>query len=447
MTPRRIDKIDSALVLIFLYLLIIFHPANYKLVLIIRPVDVVMVLFIGWSIFKFSLFDLNKNNYQAALLNKTALLVWSYFLIFIVSTIFGLIKIGIVTPTNIAFFYKYFAFFLFFLASKTALLKATTLQIKNLTIFLLIVFCLMVLNIILNVYHPNKTLHPGYFLLKHTIAMSSQSFRLRPSFPFSAGFFSDAHIYASYLSNGFVSILGFLVFKNIRFGFLLALTIALLSIPPMMLTGARGGVAIHILCISLVFMVGVYTNRNNIKKINLWGVFLFAALTPVLFLIIAFSVKSGVLEVREEVHYIVSRLTLLNVEMFSPRLTKIVESIGLVVKEGPILIGIGMLSTGQVFLDNAIAAILLSSGVIGCILFGFIVANFLKRSFKTARQNNRMSEFLILIFVVANYILNNIVVSEFFLVTRSMVPFVLLCCLIRAVINKPEIGHSNPLSF
>ena len=57
--------------------------------------------------------------------------------------------------------------------------------------------------------------------------------------------------------------------------------------------------------------------------------------------------------------------------------------------------------------------------------------------YRKAVQNQRQEEFLILLFVSLNYILANLI-TEFFLVSRSVIPFSIFLGLVTKLIQKPK---------
>ena len=63
---------------------------------------------------------------------------------------------------------------------------------------------------------------------------------------------------------------------------------------------------------------------------------------------------------------------------------------------------------------------------------------YLFNAYKQSLLNHRTNEFWCLFFVVANYVSVNLVSSEFFLTTRSIVPFAIICGLLTSIINQQK---------
>jgi hypothetical protein len=105
--------------------------------------------------------------------------------------------------------------------------------------------------------------------------------------------------------------------------------------------------------------------------------------------------------------------------------------------DGPVFIGVGLQSSPQSFYDGAIASIMVSSGPCGIVIFAGIILTFFVRLGRQAVRNGRVREFTMLFFVAINYLFANLI-TEFFLVSRSVVPFAVFLGLIGRMIHIPR---------
>jgi len=397
-------------------LLIATYPINYPIVLSLRPVDFVFILFAAWAALNHSIRT-----------RHLFILISIFFIIYFLSTIYGVLFIGIVKPQNFAFIYKYAMLFICVWLFTSSSLDER--QIRFLLKILFLSFLVMV------VYE--------YTILCDFMIQGPKSIRFfRPHFPFTDPYFKDAHLLAAYISTGLLAIIFCRQYNLLRINLLpygVLVTIVFLA---MLLTGSRNGIVTFVttmVVFSLYLSFQRFSVRQNLIRLK----------RPTLYLafivLISAAVIMGLYMKYGPENDFATRL-LKRAFYFDPsedqsylgRVRKFIIAYNLVF-DGPVFIGIGLQSSPLSFFDGAIASILVSTGLSGLLVFAAIIYLFFANLHTKAVQNQRMKEFLTPLFVSVNYILANLI-TEFFLVSRSVIPFAIFLGLTTRLIHIPKVA-------
>jgi hypothetical protein len=397
-----------------LLLLTITYSINYDIGFSIRVGDLAALLFISWALFS-----------SRFRVTSTVVFALGFFFVYVLSAIYGILVLGIVHAANLLFIYKYALAFL--LLWCICSVRLTDPQVHRLIRSAVFVFILLILWVFVHVW-----------LVTHGLATLS----FRPSFPFSNGpvWASDAHLYSAFLSNGLVAFLVFAKARVIRVPFPLLVLTCLLGIAALLLTGSRGGLLTFAGTVGLLATMELARKLSRGRLTVRRATLVTAAVgVAVVAGILAFNAH-GVVNQSQEVLRLLDRALNFgfgNDASAQSRLQKNWDAIVLLSHQIP-LIGVGMQSVGRSWYDSSIGALLVSSGLVGGVLFLCALTAFLWENLKAARANARFPEFTVLFFVVVNYAAANLI-TEFFLVTRSLVPFVLWAGLASQLIHRPNL--------
>ncbi len=409
----------SSVCVLFSTLLIVTYPINYPLFLRLRAVDIVFILFAAWGL---------ANNEVKS--RQLLALICAFYIFYFLSTLYGVLFVGIVTPNNFIYAYKYSVLFVLLWLILSSKLNEP--QINKLLRLLLFSFLFVVTYELISIY---AAMYVG-------IGQFRPAFPLTAPFPQKTGgyYVSDAHLLAAYLSTGLLAMIlcKYYNLLKIRAPFYYALFIIIFI--AMLLTGSRNGIMTFA---ATIVLFNVYLFRKRLSDVRSLTIVRRTTLQLVFVLAITGIVISlCYLEFRKQSHLpgaILNRafsLDFLQDESALGRVRKLGVAADLVL-DGPVLIGVGLQSAPLRFFDGAIASILVSSGLGGIFIFTTIILIFFVGLYKKAVQNQRGSEFSILFFVSLNYILASLV-SEFFLVSRSVIPFALFLGLMAKLIQIPR---------
>jgi len=410
--------------MLFSLFLIFTYCINYPLFLSLRLVDIVLIIFAAWGIFNLGIKS-----------RLVPILVGLFYIFYFLSTLYGTIFIGITNTKNFVFVYKYSV--LFVCAWLVSSSKLEEKHIRLLLKILLFTFVVVLIHEFVSLW-VFQTRHPALALT------------FRPNFPFTkpfphkrSGYLGDAHLLAAYISTGALAILfcrQYGLFK-IRLPFYCVLLIIVFS--AMLLTGSRNGVVTFSVTIFLfgfwVFIKKLAAPKSCtiIKKDSIELVFVAFIVCA---LLIGLYTKWGAQN--NLVNRLCHRTFYLNISKDQSslgRISKFAHAYDLA-HTSPLIIGPGLQSSPKSFFDGAIPSILISAGIGGLLVFAtIIIASFLVLHME-ANKNQRQSEFHILFFVSFNYILANLI-TEFFLVSRSAVPFAVFWGLIVKLIYTPKYTH------
>ena len=380
--------------LIFL-IIIIAYPINIELGFSIRIIDM-MVLF------ALIIFFLNYKFKKSVITNLSFIL----FFIYLISTIYGMLNVGIKNYENFFFIYKYILPFLLILLLSNLKLKYSS--INKLIKVAVFVYLFM----IVWVYFFIGLSFVGVFPLG-----------LRPAFPFTDVWSektTDAHLYSAYISNGLIFFIVLCKMNYLKISGFIKNIIVIMSLVSMLLTGSRNGLLSFGLSYMVIISYPLIDNLINNKFLFSRKGFLKSIIFGVLGTIAVFILLQNFLD-SEDLGKFVSRA--LNFNFFndtssSQRVEQLATAFNLIVNES-LMFGIGMQSYSGQWFDGGVAAVLVSMGLLGVVIYIAIIVTFLVRL-------NMKKVDSVLVFYIAivffNYIIANLV-SEFFLITRSVVPF------------------------
>ncbi|MBS4218991.1 O-antigen ligase family protein [Bacillus sp. FJAT-49711] len=401
----KISNTITKFPLITILLIIISFPVNYNLGFGIRFVDIIVITFIAIILFT--------SNFHK--LSHTFIYLYIFLLLYLLSMGYGIIFIGIESSSNFFFIYKYMLPFL--LAYSLLKVKLEEQQIYRLIKWFFLIFFLLII-----------------YTYLYVLVFSGEG---RPSFPFSNDMTwgVDAHLFSAYLSNSLLAFIMFATYKY-KLSYTKRLIIFSASFGALLLTGSRTG----ILTLAIVMVVILITYFFKSFKIGLIKYrTIFFVLTLILLIPVAVYSYDLVNQQDNYKENLINRALNFNLaedQSSLSRLNKARMGLELVNKE-LIFIGVGMQSTEMVWFDNSIANIVVSSGYLGLIAFIFIIVSFIKNTYKVAVRHDRLREFNVFFVVFTHYILVNMI-TEYFLVSRSIVPFIVFIILIIKVINIPK---------
>jgi hypothetical protein len=391
---------------LFLSLLIVLYPINIRVFLVFRPVDIVLCISAVWCILFFGIRDRN-----------LLALIILFYILFIVSMVYGLLFREIKNINSFVFFYKYFVVFSIFWITTRFSSNFREKQIKA-----LVILCFLVLGVM--VYHVYQFPNSPF----------SRNWVIRPSFPYSR--INDSHIHGSYYSFMIIALLVCYRYKIIKINLLVFIAFVFVSVYAMLIVGARGG-SITLGITSLLFFGLIFLEWVKSPKIK----------KKTLLFLTVFVCLSGSFILNNNVHEknwtkLSKKINLRSFNysynaMARLRVRKINEGIDAIIVNGPVLIGIGLQSVPVIWWDNAFIEVLISAGLLGVMLLFTIIGFYLFNLRVEAIHNQRRGEFIALIFIFFDYIIINLAVAEFFLVSRSMIPFGLISGLIIALIRRP----------
>lgn len=410
----------SSVFVLFSTLLIATYAINYKVAFNLRPVDIVLILFAIWGVLN--------NDIK---LRSFSLLICIFYILYFLSTIYGVLCIGVVNPQNFVFIYKYSVLFIcvwLFLSSR--------LNERQIRFLLKILF----FSFIAVLAYEYVTLY--LFKVRYPNLVGT----FRPNFPFTdpfpsegGGYLGDAHLFAAYISTGLLAIIFSRQYGLLRIGLPFYSLLLIVVFAGMLLTGSRNGIvtfsATVVLCgfLGLAKKIAASKNLVRIKRASLQLVFVgLVAVAALTALYIKYGTQQNLAKrlLRRAFYFSLSED-----QSYLGRVRKFTAAWDLVL-DSPVIIGPGLQSASCSFFDGAVPSILVSAGLGGvCVYATIIVASFAILH-KKATQNQRLKEFQILSFVSLNYLLANLI-TEFFLVSRSVIPFAVFWGLIAKLIHMP----------
>jgi len=432
MAPKDLttENRKSIITFIFLALLILFFPIDHKIFLIFRITDFLVLALFVWGVINSGL-----KPFKSRLSLNTTTLIYVFCLLFVLSMLYGALFVGIKDNNRFIFIYKYsIVFILFWLTGEFSASQLSIKQIQILLVLLFSSFIFMVANVFIDLFYPIKYLNPLAFGVRHRFS------QIRPSFPFTSNTVSDAHLYGAYLANMIVALIALGSFKVFKISPMVFYVLAICSLPALLLTGARASILVLSLFVFIMVML-VFVDQFFLKrKTSLKKIAVFAIIFTAIVGGIYGFVDSKAFESQTDATFLLKRsFAFGNMDnLATVRIRSILSAVNQTIFDGPILIGIGITSSELVWYDNAIAAILVSSGLLGVIVFALIILSYSNHLFKISLINRRKKEYFALASVFCTYALINVISTEFFLVTRSITPFALLCGLLIILIKKPK---------
>ena len=409
----RITLLEGMLLLIALLFWI-----NYSLVLKLRLVDFLLMIFLALALpnirMKFS---------------APMVLSFVFFVCYTVSAIYGILTIGVTNPNNFLFIYKYLIIFLLFCVLMNMDLHPQRVERLRSAVF----FSYLVLVIYVFLYLPLRLMG-----IVHGTS-------IRVTFPFSndiptVGTVSDAPLYSVVLSTFLVGYL-FYPTKPGKGRVIRKALVAVATVAGIILGGSRTGL------LSLPITFGVYLWRRFVlammrgltqfKRRVLVAVFVLivVAVTGVL-------LSSGTLSSGTSLALNVGRAFSFGMDdSVLGRVTKTTYVLQ-TVSSGLVIFGVGMQSAEHTWIDNGYAAVILAAGFGGLLALLLAIFFFLRDSRTAALRNGTMRYYDGLEYVFLNWMVCCFT-SEYFLVTRGLVPFALLAALYHFKIRNGT-DHGDP---
>jgi hypothetical protein len=280
-----------------------------------------------------------------------------------------------------------------------------------------------------------------YIILYNFINQGSRSIRFfRPYFPFTDPYLKDSHMLAAYISTGLLAIIFCRQCRLLKMNLLPYGILVTLILLAMLLTGSRNGVVTFVTTMVLFNLYQLY------KKFSVQQSFV-RLKRPTLYLAVIVLISAAVitgLHIKYGGENVLVARLIKRAFYFNPsedqsylgRVRKFVTAYHLVF-DGPVIIGTGLQSSTLSFFDGAVASILVSTGLSGLLVFTAILYLFFVNLHTKAVQNQRRQEFLASLFVSVNYIFANLI-TEFFLVSRSVIPFAIFLGLTARLVHIPK---------
>lgn len=242
----------------------------------------------------------------------------------------------------------------------------------------------------------------------------------RPSFPFSDYNISGAHIYSNFLVFSMIAFLE-IWFYNKRFS-LLKLLISLIFFTGILACGSRNG----ILILAIYFFLKLKPSRY-IKKHKLRIFFITTIAAIIIVQLSNIEIYGKLLEIFERLSSRAVNIDLSD-QSSSNRLVKLSIAIDEWSKNG-YLFGKGLFSTNLIWYDGLIAHLIAYFGI-----FSIVFLLLLFNKILHLRKFNKLTSLIFLLYLISNFI------TEFYLVTRSIFPF-LLILFASFEINKNSINE------
>ena len=405
----RIQPVEALILLVT-----VFFPVNYSLAFKLRISDIfilmLVVVSLPWIRWSYS---------------RLFFYILAFFALFSISMVYGVMTRGVVTPTNMLFIYKYaIAFLLFWVLTSVPLSPRGVERIRK-TAFL--IYFLLI----------------GYvFLYVIRYASGVRGVSIRVSFPFSNVVdptLSDAPLYSVVLSTCFIGYLFFPRESRTKTRVFVA-CVCLLTVAAIMFSGSRTGLLSIPLTLALYGARKVYrgflTGRLRLRPRVILLIVVLAAAAAVI-LIRSSSITDNTLAA------LMSRALSFNLGGDASVGARVEKSLYVIenIFQGPILIGIGMQSTFHTWFDNTYSAVLFTTGPLGLVLFLMIIVGFLRTVKVMARRSGTMRSYDALEYLFINYMICGIT-SEYFLVTRGLVPFAVLAAVYYHTIKNSEAAES-----
>ncbi len=398
-----------------LVLIIVSFPVNRVLFANLRAVDLLILVFI--------VFALPSMRFR---LSANFLLALCFLGLYCISTLYGLLAKEVVTQANLLFFFKYLlVFLLIWVLSNIHLSPAA---IRRISTVLFVIFLMLVL-------------YSFYHVLRWTRGAVSNGPRV--SFPFTSGTGStsgDPHLFAVVLSTCLV---GFLFYPHAESAWrdILGIGLILVTVVAIVLSGSRMGL------FSIPVTLAVFLAQKSASSLVRSPLRVRWRHVLILACFVALLVPAliRVLHLDNEVF---TRLTS-RVLGFDPqrdaslgsRIEKAVYAMQAVF-DGPILIGVGMQSARFSWFDVGYASALYSTGLVGLVIALASMVVFLRQQRNVAQRHGTMQAYRALELLFVNFCVCALG-SEFYLVTRGLVPFAVFTGLYVQMIRQGAAGEES----
>lgn len=392
---------------------------NRRLALGMRLVDFLIMVFVGRTLL-----------FRRISLTSEFALVSSYYLILIAGLCYGIVALGVASPQNFIYAYKYSMPFLFFMALRSYDLSAD--QTTAFTRVLVATFAFLCVYVFIHIL---------------LVSLGLLAASIRVAFPFTSpnerGYVhADAPLYSAFLSLGTMTLIFIhrLRLSGLRNGTFWVLIIV--SLGANLATGSRTGLVAAVVGLSVLgFDETVRRIRHISKRRGVRPATIVLLLVVVVLAVSAFVVLvQRTAQQRYGVQYLIERtlnFELANDQSANARLIKAEYAFG-TVWDHLKFIGIGMPSTTHDWFDIGISAIFFTGGILGTVVFFTILAVFLAKMHRRAVVNDQRLAFRALAYAFLSYGVSH-VGAEYFLVTRSVVPFLLFIYLFSSVIDRKRV--------
>ncbi|WOK06279.1 hypothetical protein RT717_24705 [Imperialibacter roseus] len=250
---------------------------------------------------------------------------------------------------------------------------------------------------------------------------------LRPSFPFSNDpYLTDAHLYSCFLAMGLV-MYNFYWKKYFRHGAIFSFFINVISLPAIVLTGSKTGIVVVIFA-QVVSLIVDYRNIFQVKKTSfVVGVLLIGVFT---YLVISVSFDTTILRLAERALDIQG-----GGDSSASRIRKLLLSFDQ--SSGTFLIfGVGLVSNFVTWYDGLIGSTNGFMGLAGLMLLAYVVVQLLRVNYYEAKRNQKQQYFIPFAIVTISYLLANLI-TEYYLVTRGVLPVAIFLVLLHYLIKQP----------
>ena len=407
--------IDKRLDILFklLMLAIILSPFNYN-IYSIRPLDIVVIIFILLAL---PIIDVRSSNFKS---------VFLFFVVFSASIIMG--SLFSTNETNIfkgIFIYKYLLPFLLI-----AVLYSMPFNAKQIDTMLKLLFYIY-LFLVFWVF---------FDMIEHSFKQNAYP-QHRPAFPFrdnSIAKLSDAHLYSTYLSIGLIFFMG--IYNKLNISKYYKIPFVAVSLLALTLSGSKTGV--------LVLLVGLFLLlfkiNNLLFKINKKYI-LYAGVG-----IISFYVSLHTLTTLNVLSYnfmfVLNRIFdfsfLDNLSQYSR-----VVKMGKGIEDAAIfqyLIGTGIFKSSRIWFDSLIGALFSHIGLIGILVFLYLLFRLVLNNRKYLNRDTMKYNYLFIVILVCYFIAN--LITEFFLISRSVFPFVLYLAILYHYMRLEYTENNKELS-
>ena len=378
---RRLDILFKLLIIA-----ILLSPFNYN-VYSIRPLDIVLVIFI---LFAIPIINIKSNNFKISSL---------FFVIFTASIVMG--ALFSTNETHILrgiFIYKYLLPFL--LIAVLYSMPFSSKQIDQLLKLLFYVYLFLVFWVFADMI--------DYRFIEQRTYIAH-----RPAFPFrdnSIEKLSDAHLYSTYLSIGLIFFIG--VYDKLNISNYYKIPFIIISLLALAITGSKTGV--------LVLLIGLFLLLLKTKKKYI----VYAGSGLVAFFALYYTfVKLDIINIKYMFVFkrIVDFSFLDNISRYS-RIIKM--NIG--IEDAAIfdyLIGVGIFKSSLIWYDSLIGILFSHIGLIGILVFIFILFRLALNNGEYLNKDTMKYNYLFMVVLVCYFIAN--LITEFFLISRSMFPVAL----------------------
>jgi hypothetical protein len=411
-----------------LLLIALLFWVNYNLVLKLRPVDFLLMLFLLLTLPSIRM------KYSSSMVLSVV-----FFIFYLLSTIYGILAIGVIAPNNFLFIYKYAIVFLLFCVLMNIDMHPQ--RVERLRVAIFLSYFLLIAYAFLYLPLRLRGLVEG---------------GIRVTFPFSNDVtnmngLSDAPLYSVVLSTFLVGYL-FYPGNGGRRERIRKTLVAISTVAAIIMSGSRTGI------LSLPITFGVYLWKRSMPSF-LRGLTQFrrrtlAAGVLLIFLALIFMVSfsrligGGSDPTRSDFRESDLSMNIGRALSFGADDSvngRVIKTTGVfdTVLSGLIVFGVGMQSATNTWIDNGYAAVILAAGFGGLLSILLAIYFFLRASRVDAMRNATMPYYEGLELLFVNYLVCCFT-SEYFLVTRGLVPFAILAALYSYRIRNGSMTNGSP---